>query len=104
MAYATLNFKNQHTGAMKSAPVGFSWTTLFFGFFPALLRGHWVWVLIMVIVSLITVGWAWLVFPFIYNKAYIKYLIGDGFKVTSSSQDPEFIASKLQLALPMAEK
>ena len=101
MAYATLNFKHPLTGAMKSAPVGFSWTTLFFGFFPALLRGHWIWALIIFAIGSITFGVAYVVFPFFYNKAYIKYLIGEGFKVTSASQDPEFIAGKLQLALPM---
>jgi len=100
MAYATLNFKHPSTGAMKSAPVGFSWTTLFFGFFPALLRGHWLWALIMVAIGVITFGLAYWVFPFIYNKIYIKYLIGEGFKVTNASQDLEFIAGKLQLALP----
>lgn len=104
MAYATMNFKHPLTGAMKSAPVGFSWTTLFFGFFPALLRGHWVWALIMVCLALLTGGLSWFVIPFIYNKAFIKYLIGEGFKVTSTSQDPEYLAGKLQLSLPMAEK
>lgn len=101
MAYATINFKHPQSGAMKSAPVGFSWTTLFFGFFPALLRGHWVGALILFLIGAITAGISYLVFPFIYNKMYIKYLIGEGFKVQNSSQDPEFLAGKLQLPLPM---
>jgi hypothetical protein len=103
MAYATINFHHPLTGGLKSAPVGFSWTTLFFGFFPALLRGHWVGALVILALSFITAGIAGLVFPFIYNKMYIKYLIGEGFKVKNASQDVEFLAGKLQISLPIEE-
>ena len=104
MAYATIKFKHPLTGATKIAPVGFSWATLFFGFFPALLRGHWIWALIIFMIAWMTFGLSHLVFSFIYNKAYIKYLIGEGFKVASASQDPEFLADKLQLGLTMEGK
>lgn len=101
MAYATLTFKHSLIGAVRVAPVGFSWTTLFFGFFPALLRGHWIWALVIAVINVFTFGLAGLVFAFIYNKSYIKYLIGEEYKVTHASQDPKFLAGKLQLALPM---
>jgi hypothetical protein len=32
MAYTSIMFENPNTGAIKEAPVGFSWTTLFLGF------------------------------------------------------------------------
>ena len=101
MAYASIYFVNPHTGAMKEAPVGFSWTTFFFGIFPALIRGDWKWGLIMLILALITMGFSNLVFMFIYNKMYIKDLIDAGFKAKSiSNADMDFVAGKLGLNIP----
>ena len=100
MAFATINFENPHTGALKQAPVGFSWTTFFFGFFPALLRGHWVGAIVQILLALITAGLSNLVFMFIYNKMYIKHLLGDGYKVSSSTHSVEHIEAKLSLKLP----
>jgi len=41
MASAVITFKNDNTGEVKPAPVGFSWTALFFGFIPMLCRSDW---------------------------------------------------------------
>ncbi|MEP3244951.1 MAG: hypothetical protein ABJN40_12395 [Sneathiella sp.] len=101
MAYATINFENPQTGAIKQAPVGFSWTVLFFGFFPALFRAHIVGALIMFCAFIFTMGLSNLIFMFIYNKMFIKYLIGEGFKVREATQDPELLANKLKVALPV---
>ena len=104
MAYATLTMENPHTGAMKQAPVGFSWTTLFFGFFPALIRGDWKWCIIQLILAMLTFGLSWFVFIFIYNKLYVKELISSGYKVKSViNGDVDFISSKLAIKLPMME-
>ena len=75
-------------GLTKEVKVGFSWTTFFFGFFPALFRGDLKWAVIMFILSLalgsFTLGiGSWvtgIVFSFIYNKIYIKELIEKGYK------------------------
>ena len=74
-----INLKN-NVGMIKSAKVGFSWTTLFFGIFVPLVRGDLKWAAIMLLVLICTLGFASIVFPFIYNKIYITGLIEKGFK------------------------
>lgn len=103
MAYAKINFRNPYTGEIKIAPVGFSWTTFLFGIFPALLRGHWAGFFIILLLGVITFGISTIVFAFIYNKMYIKHLIGKGYKVVNATQDLEFLANRIQLALPIEE-
>ncbi|MTH54689.1 DUF2628 domain-containing protein [Bacillus mangrovi] len=75
-------------GLTKEVKVGFSWTTFFFGFLPALFRGDLKWALIMflaeAVIGSFTFGiGAWvtaIVFSFIYNKIYIKELIEKGYQ------------------------
>ncbi|WP_010676998.1 hypothetical protein [Bacillus timonensis] len=75
-------------GVTKECKIGFSWTTFFFGFFPALFRGDLKWAAIMFITALVvgsfTVGFgAWIpgiIFSFVYNKLYIKDLIEKGYQ------------------------
>ncbi len=81
------------TGLIKTAPIGFSWTTFFLGGFPALFRGDIKWALIMwfsgavaVVIAIITFGflfflpWVfWLFFAFTYNKKYTTDLLSNGF-------------------------
>ena len=104
MAYATINFIQPFSGRLRTAPVGFSWTTLFFGFLPSLLRGHWIGALVQFVLALATMGISGLVFPFIYNKMYIKYLVGDGYKVQSTSRDVDRISESLNLQLPQVNQ
>ena len=104
MAYTSIMFENPNTGAIKEAPVGFSWTVLFFGCFPPLFRGDWKWAIIMLILALITFGASGLVFMFIYKKLYIKDLIGSGFKAKSiASGNMDFAAGKLGMQIPRME-
>jgi len=104
MAYTTITFENPHTGEIKQAPVGFSWTVLFFGFFPPLFRGDWKWAVIMFILAMITFGLSGLVFMFIYNKLYIKDLIGSGFKAKSiASGNVDEVSAKIGVQIPMLQ-
>lgn len=101
MAYTSIMFENPKTGEIREAPVGFSWTVFFFGFFPALFRSDWKWAAIMFLLALFTYGLSGLVFMFIYNKLYIKNLIASGFKAKSiASGDMDFAAGKLGMQLP----
>ena len=98
MAFATITFKNK-AGSVKDAPVGFSWTTFFFGFFPALIRGDWLWALIMFLIYWPTLGISALVFSFIYNRLYIQGLLKQGYKVQHYSGDKRLIEAKAQIKL-----
>ena len=97
MAFATVNLEK--SGLIKQAPVGFSWTTLFFGMFPALFRGDFKWTLIMLIVGFVTVGLAFLVFAFIYNRLYITSMIESGYKIKNYSGNKALIEAKLSMKL-----
>lgn len=109
MAYTTIKFEHPTTGKIKKAPVGFSWTTFFFGFFPALFRGDWKWGIIMLILLIITAGLAGFVFMFIYNKIYINGLIKAGYKASAveesgiplaGASDIDFAAQKMKIEIP----
>jgi len=76
-----LIMENPNTGITKKAPVGFSWTTLFFSVLPALFRGDAKWFLIQLLIACFTGGLSAIVFAFIYNKTYIHKLLEKGFKV-----------------------
>lgn len=75
-------------GVSKEVKIGFSWTTFFFGFIPALIRGDLKWAAIMfitaVIAGAVTVGFgAWIpgiIFSFVYNKINIKDLLEKGYR------------------------
>lgn len=101
MAFTSIIFKNTHTGAIKSAPVGFSWTVFLFGFFPPLFRSDWKWFFIILLASFFTVGLSNIVFAFIYNKLHIVDLIGKGYKGQSiPGGDMSFASTKLGIEIP----
>ena len=104
MACTSVIFENPITGAVREAPVGFSWTTFFFGFFPALFRRDWKWLIIMGIIATITVGLSNFVFMFIYNNLYIKDLIGSGYKAQSvNDENMDLVSAKLGMSVPVLD-
>jgi hypothetical protein len=75
-----VNMVNPTTRHVKQRKLGFSWTTFFFGFFPALFRSDWKWGLIQFAIQLFTFGLSAWVFAFIYNKIHLNDLIEQGYK------------------------
>ncbi|PHS69509.1 MAG: hypothetical protein COB23_06035 [Methylophaga sp.] len=120
MAKETLHFKSKHTDQMKKAPVGYSWTTLFFTIFVPLLRGDWKWAIIMFLIVIVfgafvtTVAptvppqsiplWTGIIFGFIYNKIYVQGLVSKGYEVTSAENgEIDEIEKKLSVTLPLSK-
>ena len=97
MAFATVNLEK--SGLVKEAPVGFSWTTFFFGFFPAVFRGDVKWAILMIIAAICTFGLSGFVFCFIYNKLYITGLVEKGYKIKNYSGNKALIEAKLSMKL-----
>lgn len=102
MAFAKIYLTNPRTGQMREAPVGFSWTTFFFGFIPALFRGDWIGAAIQFVLCGLTFGLSNLYFMFAYNKMYLKRLLNEGFHATGSSADLTFVEQRISLRLPRA--
>ena len=98
MASSIIYLENPHTGCRRQAPQGFSWTTLFFGFFPALFRSDYKWGIIMAICSVITIGFSQLIFCFIYNDLYVKDLLSNGYKITAKNSQENAIEHCLSRA------
>ncbi|WP_283448063.1 HrgC protein [Helicobacter pylori] len=77
MATSVILRKNNLT---KKGLVGFSWTTLFFGFLVPAIRGDVGWAVLMLIAQTFSLGLANIVFAFIYNKKYTAKLLEDGYE------------------------
>ena len=103
MASGSLYMENKFTGGIKEAAIGFSWTTFFFGPFPAAFRGDWSNFFIMLLLALVTGGISQFYFIFKYNKWYIKKLIGEGYRVKHSPIHIDLLSAKLDFPVPVVE-
>lgn len=67
-------------GVIKEIKVGYSWTTLFFGFWVPVIRGQWSDFAIMFFSALPTLGILPFVWTFKINKRYCQQLLEQGYK------------------------
>ncbi|AEI38363.1 MAG: hypothetical protein ABF461_05230 [Zymomonas mobilis subsp. pomaceae] len=106
MAFDRLVMANPYNGKTRYAPIGFSWTTFFFGIWPAIFRGSWKFALLMFLTAIATLGLSCLVWPFIYNRLYLNDLIKDGyrFKIAERNSSFEAISAYSRKVLPLYEE
>ena len=89
-----IRMKHKESGLLKTGYVGYSWTTLFWGFFPALFRGDFLTFLALFVTVLIlgafTAGIGGLIvvviWSFLYNKHYTTKLIEKGYEFCDSEE------------------
>lgn len=89
-----IRLKHRETGVTKTGYYGFSWTSLFFGFLPALFRGDYMTFIggfvIQLILAVFTAGIgaviASIVWAFIFNKHYTTRLLERGYVFDDAEQ------------------
>lgn len=100
--------KHKETGLVKDGFYGFSWTTFFFGFFPALFRGDFITFIggfvISVIIAIVTMGigafFIGVVWAFMYNKYYTRRLLERGYVLAGGESDNALAAAALGIVQP----
>ncbi|HZX31741.1 MAG TPA: hypothetical protein VFF03_10340 [Rhodocyclaceae bacterium] len=111
MAHSEIIFKHPASEDFVITPVGFSWTTLFFGFLPAIIRGDFRWAMVqmgaVIPLAILTQGLGFVVpallFGLVYNKLYIRQLLNEGYAVSAwvSDRGIDELARELGFELPL---
>ena len=101
MAFTKVTLYHRERDKVCLAPVGFSWTTLFFGPFALIFRSPRAWILTLAVAALaaVTVTVSNIVFAFFANQLYIRTLIRKEFRMRDVPPDRlGEIASKLGIS------
>lgn len=97
---------NRQNGQIRAAKVGVSWTTLWFGPIPALMRGDWYNFALMIVLDLIyALGVSMLglqialpvpaiIFGLIYNLMYFRHLFNIGYEPADDRSKELLTASR----------
>ena len=101
-----VQLKHKQTGILKSGFYGFSWTSFFFGGFPALFRGDVAYGLGVIAAGVLcgafSAGTLWflvgLVWAAIYNKNYTHRLLQSGFEFSDTPERTEDAKRALGIA------
>lgn len=108
----SVQLKQKNSGVMKTGYYGFSWTTLFFGGFPALFRGDFLTFIgifaVLFLVGFVTFGVgafiAMFVWAFFYNGYYTKKLLEKGYAFSDFQHINEEAARSLGVSIPIEQK
>lgn len=102
-----VNLTNPITKQVKQTKIGFSWTVLFFGFWPMLFRADWKWFFITFAADIILGA---LFFPVMfvfdivmaitYNKLYVKDLLAKGFIPADDASRNALLSKGITLTSP----
>ncbi len=104
----SIQLKHKSSGILKTGYFGFSWTTLFFGGFPALFRGDFLTFIgtfvVLFLIGLAThpllVFVAMFVWAFFYNGYYTKKLLEKGYVFSDFQNTTEEAARELGVSIP----
>lgn len=91
--------QHPETGIIKKGFWGISWTTFFFGGFPALCRGQILIGFIFIILHSFTFCISGIIWAFIYNKKYTQELFSQGYKFADS--ESKNIEAMMNLDIPV---
>ena len=90
--------KHPQTGLIKKGFVGFSWTTFFFGGFPALFRGDFLMGVVFIVLAVFTAGLSNIIVAFFYNKQFTTKLVEQGYQFADSEAVNSLARAKLGVA------
>jgi len=98
--------KHKESGIIKKGYIGFSWTTFFFGTFPALFRGDFICFIggfvVLLILGVLTFGFgtaiAMFVWAFFYNNWYTKRLLERGYVFDDRDEIVREARARLRIA------
>ena len=99
----SIMMKHPNTGILKKGLYGFSWTTFFFGGFPALFRGDIIIGLIVIVLNCLTFCVAGIIWAFVYNKKYTLGLVEKGYIFSDTEEKNKEAKCALGIAEPITE-
>ncbi|WP_019583800.1 hypothetical protein [Thioalkalivibrio sp. ALE16] len=104
MAFDHITLEHPDTLDLRTVPVGFSWTTLFFGFFPAFFRRDWKWGWLMFALYILSWGMSGAIFMFLYNRIHLDGLLSRGYRVRRVQLNRlQEVERRLSMKLPVVE-
>jgi hypothetical protein len=87
------------SGLIKSDYFGFSWTSLFFGWFVPVFRGELLIALLHFAITVVTFGIWQVIIAFLYNKQYMTRMLEKGYVLNDTEEVNEAARRKLGIVV-----